>query len=51
MMELVVPLIHIIGASRNNPSILVLVALVLVVALRHEIGDWIGRRFFGLRRH
>lgn len=49
-MELVVPIIHIIGASRNNPSILVVAALVLLVALRREIGDWIGRRFFGLRR-
>ena len=32
------------------PSILAVGALLLVVAFRREIEDWIGRKFFGNQR-
>jgi hypothetical protein len=50
MLDIIFLLIRIIGASVHDPSILIVVALLLAVGLRREIGDWIGRKFFGFRR-
>ena len=41
---------HIIAAAIKEPSILAVAGLLIVVAFRREIGDWIGRKFFGNQR-
>ena len=48
-MEAIV-LLHIIAAGSKDPSIIALAVLLLVIALRQERGNWIGRKFFGNRR-
>ena len=48
-MEAIV-LLHIIAAGSKDPSILALAVVLLVIAFRQELGNWIGRKFFGNRR-
>lgn len=48
-MEAIV-LLHVIAAGSKDPSILALAVLLLVIAFRQELGNWIGRKFFGNRR-
>jgi hypothetical protein len=50
MLDVIFVLIRIFGASVRDPSILIVVALLLAVALCREIGGWISRKFFGFRR-
>jgi hypothetical protein len=49
-MEVAIAVLHVLRFSQENPGFVAVAVLFVMIAFRQEIGDWIGRRFFGNRR-